>query len=598
MDCFALLDDRDGASRLYTGHLATLACTDAAALPDVLEKMQDALAQGQHAVGLFSYELGAQMLGIAARAGAPLSQVLLFAHCEHLSAQQVSDWLAHNSDGTPAGIAQLHSDVTETAFNAAIARIHDWIAAGDTYQINYTYRMRFDAYGSIHALYARLRERQPVPYGALIALPDGGALLSLSPELFVRHDRGVLTARPMKGTAAASGDAALDAASAARLASDPKNRAENLMIVDLLRNDLGRIARVGSVTVPAMFEVSRYSAVLQMTSTVQATLREGLSLQEVFTALYPCGSITGAPKRRTMQIIRELEPSARGFYTGAIGWFDGPRDGAAIGDFCLSVPIRTLHLQAPDAGGLRRGEMGVGAGIVHDSMASDEFAECLLKARFLSDLPNQFELFETMLATQENGVALLERHLQRLRASAAYFGIHFSEADARLLVQDACAQFAPNLPYRLRLALDAQGLRVQSSVLTPLPAIVRIQLEAEPMQSGELFLCHKTSVRARYDAAWRAAAAAGAFDRIFINERGELTEGGRSNVFLKLNGRWSTPPLSAGVLPGVMRAVLLDDPAWQASERTLTPADLRAAESVVVCNALRGVLPACVDWEG
>ena len=595
MDCFALLDDRDGASRLYTGHVATLACADAAALPGVLQNMQDAMAQGLHAVGLFSYELGAQMQGVEARAGEPLSQVLLFAHCERLSAQQVGDWLAQSSDGRPAGIAQLRSDVDERAFNDAIARIHDWIAAGDTYQINYTYRLRFDAFGGIHALYARLRERQPVPYGALIALPDGGAVLSLSPELFVRHEQGVLTARPMKGTAAAGADAALDAASAVRLASDPKNRAENLMIVDLLRNDLGRIARVGSVTVPAMFEVSRYSAVLQMTSTVQARLRDDVSLQDVFMALYPCGSITGAPKRRTMQIIRELEPSARGFYTGAIGWFDAQKDGAAVGDFCLSVPIRTLHLQAPDAGGLHRGEMGVGAGIVHDSVAADEYAECLLKARFLRNLPNQFELFETMLATLENGVALLERHLQRLRASAEYFGIHFSETEARAMVQQACMQFAPNLAHRLRLALDTQGLRIQSGVLTPLPAIVRIQLEPEPMYSGELFLRHKSSVRARYDAAWRAAEAVGAFDRIFVNERGELTEGGRSNIFLKLNGQWFTPPLSAGVLPGVMRAALLADPAWHASERPLTPDDLRAAQSVVVCNALRGALHVTVD---
>jgi para-aminobenzoate synthetase/4-amino-4-deoxychorismate lyase len=595
MNSFALLDDRDGASRLYTCHLATLACADAAALPGVLEKMQAALALGQHAVGLFSYELGAHMQGIEAREGEALSQVLLFAQCEHLSAQQVADWLAQSSDRTPAGIAQLRSDVNECAFNAAIARIHDWIAAGDTYQINYTYRISFDAFGGIHALYARLRERQPVPYGALIALPDGRAVLSLSPELFVRHEQGVLTARPMKGTAAASGDAAQDAIIAARLAADPKSRAENLMIVDLLRNDLGRIARVGSVSVPALFEVSPYSAVLQMTSTVQATLRDDLSLHEVFAALYPCGSITGAPKRRTMQIIRELEPAARGYYTGAIGWFDAPQQGAAIGDFCLSVPIRTLTLQAPDAGGLRAGEMGVGAGIVHDSVAQEEYAECALKARFLTGLPQQFELFETMHATRQHGVALLDRHLQRMRSSAAYFGMPFSEADARGLVQDACAKLAPQGAHRLRLALDRHGMQLQGGVLAALPATVRVQVEPEIMQSEGLFLRHKTSVRARYDAAWRAAEAAGAFDRLFVNERGELTEGGRSNVFLKLDGRWFTPPLSAGVLPGVMRAVLLADPAWDAQERVLTLDDLWAAEAVVVCNALRGVLPVTVS---
>lgn len=605
LPCFALLDDVDASaadrrSRLYTGHVGTLSCTDALQLPEFLAQMQQAQAQGRHAVGLFDYELGEQLHGIAPRAAQQLlAQVLLFEDCQKLSADQVAAWLAtHDASdpARPAGIAGLHASVTEPQFHQAIARIHHYLEAGDTYQVNYTYRLRFDAYGPVVRLYRALRASQPVPYGALIGLPDGRTVLSFSPELFVRHHRGELTARPMKGTAAASAQAGQDAARAQALSADPKNRAENLMIVDLLRNDLGRIAQPGSVQVPQLFEVSRFGRVLQMTSTVRARLQQDVTLPELLTALYPCGSITGAPKRRTMHIIRELEPDPRGLYTGAIGWFDAPGSKPGFGDFCLSVPIRTLMLQAARHG-VRRGEMGVGAGTVHDSDAATEYAECQLKARFLTGLQQDFSLIETMHATAD-GCRHLERHLQRLLASARYFGFHCDLGAIRRSVALACSNLPARDPCRMRVALGQDGqFTIQSAALPPLPQPVKILLAPRPVQSDDLFLRHKTSVRQVYDAAWKSAEAQGAFDMLFQNEHGELTEGARSNLFVRLQGRWLTPPLSAGLLPGVMRSVLLDDPAWQATEQRITLQDLRAAEEVVVCNALRGVLQAAVVWE-
>jgi para-aminobenzoate synthetase/4-amino-4-deoxychorismate lyase len=608
---FALLDDASpeghaqARSRLYEGYAGVLACQRVEDWPRLLDGVQDALARGLHAVPVLTYELGEQLLGIAPprELHAPLAQVLLFERYTMLGADQVDAWLATSAPDTPAGIGAVRANVDEATFAQAIDRIRDYIAAGDTYQVNYTYRLRFDTFGDIKQLYARLRARQPVPYGALIALPDGRAVLSLSPELFVRHDAGRLLARPMKGTAPADTDDVVNAVRAQHLAADPKNRAENLMIVDLLRNDLGRIARTGSVGVPALFEVKRYSSVLQMTSTVQAQLAPGTTLQDIFTALYPCGSITGAPKRRTMEIIRELEPAARGIYTGAIGWIDPPagsgfgtlqhaRFGAQFGDFCLSVPIRTLTLQ-PEQNGVRHGELGVGAGIVYDSDAGAEYAECRLKASFLTGLANDFEIFETIYATRADGCRHLERHLARLGASAAYFGHPFKPELARAAALEACATLPDDAPHRVRLALRPDGeIVVQTGALAPLVEPVTVLMADAPTRAQDVFLRHKTSIRSRYDAAWRAAESAGAFDTLFFNERGELTEGGRSNVFVKIGGHWYTPPLSSGVLPGVMRGVLLDDPAWGAIECPLTRESLARAQEIVVCNALRGPLRA------
>ncbi|MEN9866514.1 MAG: aminodeoxychorismate synthase component [Pseudomonadota bacterium] len=594
--CFALLDDHGQASRLYTGYQRTL-CGSSADLPAALREMQTAIAAGSHALGLFDYELGAALQTLPHQPGARAGfEIVLFTQCQHLNPAQLQQWLAAQTsaganltNNQPAGLAQVRSNISAAEFAQALAAIHAYIEAGDTYQVNFTYRLHFQAYGDLCQLYARLRARQAVPYGALICLPDGRAVLSFSPELFVRHQAGQLTTRPMKGTAAASGDDTTDAARAAALAQDSKNRAENLMIVDLLRNDLGRIAQTGSVSVPALFQVQRYNSVLQMTSTVSAQLRPDASLAEVFAALYPCGSITGAPKRRTMEIIHQLETEPRGLYTGAIGWFDAAQAGHQVNDFCLSVPIRTLSLQAPDPSGLRAGVMGVGAGIVYDSDTAEELRECQLKASFLTGLQPTFELFETMYATRAQGCRHQQAHLQRLAQSAQYFGFNFDLTRLETLLAQTCSKLAGDCAHRVKLILSADGsARCETGILAEISQPVRIRLAQRNMPNHNLFLRHKTTVRQEYDAGWQQAEREGAFDTLFYDADGNLCEGGRSNVFLNITGCWLTPPLSMGVLPGIMRQHLLQELAAQ--ERVVTLADLRSAQKVLLCNALRGAL--------
>ena len=614
LDGFALLDDRHAspdlpASRLYLDFEREHCCTDPAALEAMWAAVEADQRSGLHAVLLADYEWGAKLLKAGHRQlaadDASALRVLMFRRLSHLRAVEVDAWLdgLAMDDAGAAGVMQLEPSVSRAAFEQAIGQIHERIAAGETYQVNYTFRLQGQAYGSPVRLYRRLRERQAVAYGALIRLPahaqgEAAHVLSLSPELFLRHGEGVLTARPMKGTAHRAADAEGDSETARHLAIDAKNRAENVMIVDLLRNDLGRLARIGSVEVTQLFEVEPYSTLFQMTSTVQAALRPEIGFADVLRAAFPCGSITGAPKHHTMELIAGLESTPRGLYCGAIGWVDAPRGTARVGDFCLSVAIRTLVL-GPQAQGLRPARLGIGAGIVADSQAAAEFDECHLKARFLTGLDPGFELFETLLAQagRDGGppaLRHLDRHLARLGGSARALGFRFDPAAARELLSALLGTLAGGTNWRVRLALSHDGgLKLQHGPLAALPnEPVRLRVAQARLPDANPLAAHKTTLRQVYDEGVRAAERAGAFDGLFFTAGGRLAEGGRSSVFLKLGGRWFTPPVADGALPGVMRGCLLDDPAWAAAERTLRWDDLQQAEAIVVCNALRGALPA------
>ena len=617
MDCFALLDDCAASelaptSRLYTGFLRACRCDEPDGLDEVWAEVDREIRAGRHVVVLADYEWGARLLHAGDDRLAPADRgslcFLIFSSLRRLSASAVDAWLAEHealdltTDATvagpaPAGVLDIRPSVERDAFRDAIARIHAAITEGETYQVNYTWRLDFRVFGSPLSLYRRLRARQPVAYGALIALPpsdDGPThVLSCSPELFLRHRDGMLEAKPMKGTASRAGVPEGDSEIARMLGGDAKNRAENLMIVDLLRNDLGRVARTGSVRVPALFSVESYPTVFQMTSTISAELPDSVGFPELLRALFPCGSITGAPKHRTMQLIADLETTPRGLYTGSIGWIDAPagaRAHAACGDFCLSVAIRTLTLGAPAEAGMRPGRLGIGAGIVIDSRADDEYEECRLKARFLTGLDPGFSLIETMHATREEGVRHLESHLARLARSAAELDFALPADDIRADLVGQAAALAAGRAFRLRLGLRKDGHF--DLVVAPLDALadgpVSLIVAADAMDEADPLLRHKTTLRDRYDAAVAEATRQGAFDMLFHNRAGELTEGGRSNVFLLLDGEWVTPPLATGVLPGVMRSVLLEDASWKAREARVTLADLFRAERIVVCNALRG----------
>ena len=466
------------------------------------------------------------------------------------------------------------------------------------------------------ALYRALRQRQPTAYRCLARLghEDDAAsqrwVLSLSPEwVFTLEPGGRIMARPMKGTAPRHADAAIDAEVASALAADPKNRAENLMILDSLRNDLGRIAAAGSVRVPRRFSVEPYAQLWQMTSTVQAELSPGTTWPALWEALFPCGSVVGAPKRRSMAIIGELEPNARGLYTGAIGWIapeKPPGGGAAAGSphavqACFSVAIRTLEIDARMRRGTRAVRLGVGSGVVADSQASAEWDECLLKARFATALDPGFGLIETFAARWPQDAASIAAHLRRLVRSARYFGFR---CERRAVLDAICRAHValPEGPHRSRVVLRHDGaFELTAAPMTPLATsddgrvdvlLAEALIDDAALDTDDIFLRHKTTHRARYDAAWRAAESHGAFDALFFNTDGHLCEGGRSSVFVKLGGRWFTAPLRCGLLPGVARAALLADRGLAVSERALSRADLLAAEDLLVTNALRGVLQA------
>ncbi len=488
--------------------------------------------------------------------------------------------LERRGESPPTGASSWQPSIDRVGYDAAIASVREHIAAGDTYQINFTLRLRAQVRGDERDFYRDLCFAQR---GAHSAYLNAGRyrVLSASPELFFRMDGDLLTTRPMKGTIARGRWPEEDAAAAERLRFSAKDKAENAMIVDLLRNDMGRISEAGSVQVERMFEAERYETVWQLTSTIASRLSPAASVAEVFRALFPSGSVTGAPKVRSMQLIAELEDSPRGIYTGALGYL-APQ-GAAGPRAAFNVAIRTVVLDTQT--GLA--EYGVGGGITYDSRAQAEFDEVLAKARVLTERRSTFELLETLRFDPAGGFRDLPEHLQRLRTSAAYFGFVFEEADAVAALEAASALES----VRIRLTLARNGALSATSSPLPSPADgpIRVALHLEdPVDPADVMLFHKTTRREPYER--RRAAHPEAEDVLLVNARGEVTESTIANLAVKLDGRWFTPPLDCGLLPGVGRTVSLRE--GRVEERRIMIDQLRAAEGLALVSTVRGWRPA------
>ena len=560
----AILDGKDGRL-VFAAPRAIVRADGPEQVPQALAALEAARAAGKWLAGYFSYELGyvlEKRLVPRLPAGAPL---MLFGVYD-----PPSDTVPPVAGRAYAG--PLMPEWDAVAYGGRFAAVKEAIAAGDIYQANLSFRAGFAFVGDPRALYEQLRMASQAPYCAFLDYVDqrsGRArqIVSLSPELFFEIEGGVIRARPMKGTLKRGED---DGAQRAALAASAKDRAENLMIVDLIRNDLGRVAKIGSVGVADLFAVETYPTLHTMVSTVTATLKREARIADIVTALFPCGSITGAPKIRAMEILRELESSPRGAYCGAIGFF------APDGSARFNVAIRTLTITG------NRGTLGVGGEVVQDSKATSEYAECLLKARFFEAARDPLQLIETLKF--EDDFVRLERHLARMARSANLFGLDFDPDRARKALEDAVAGQGGAL--RVRLTLDEQGLHQASSAkLAPNPPHWTYALSPERSWSGDELLRHKTSWRQMYES---EAARLTADEVIFRNERGEVTEGARSNVFVRRGGKLLTPPLSFGLLPGIFRAELIEN--GKCEEAVLSEADL--AGEVYFGNSLRGLIPA------
>ncbi len=463
-------------------------------------------------------------------------------------------------------------EVDEDAYTISISAIREHIREGETYQVNYTIPLTCPFTGDAMAYWEDLGRAQGAGFAAYLDL-GSEKVLSLSPELFFQRNGCRVVTRPMKGTAGRGRWLEEDVIMRDTLAACPKNRAENVMIVDLLRNDLGRIAVPGSVVATSLFEVERYETVWQMTSTIEATLLQDIGLPELFTALFPCGSVTGAPKIRTMELINRFERAPRGVYCGAIGIV---RPG---GDCMFNVPIRTITVRPEE----RRALFHVGGGVTWDSSAKGEYDECLAKMRFLSQPYEGFQLLESLLL-ERGEYFLLDRHLRRLQESACFFDFKYDDIAVRRLLEAQRVAF-PHSAHKVRLLHNRAGdALVEVAELPPSSGkSYRVGWAVTSVSSTDVFLHHKTTRRGVYTAA--IASRPDCDDVLLVNERGDVTESCIANIVAQIAGQLVTPPRDCGLLAGVFRQELLEQ--GELRERRLTPADLIRAERVWLVNSVR-----------
>lgn len=567
-------DRRPGRRRSFgfTEPAEVLATNDAGAVARLIEQAEARARSGSWVAGWVSYEAAPGLDPVLAT-HPPSSTVPLVWFGVFDNRIVEPPWPVRASYELDAGVPEIDP----VAYRAGIETIRRHIAAGDTYQANYTFRLRGSFTGEAVNAYRDLLDAQSAGFGAYFDVP-GIRVMSVSPELFFRWDEEGIVTRPMKGTIKRGRWPVEDAELRSRLEASAKDHAENLMIVDLLRNDLGRIATFGSIEVAELFGIERYETVWQLTSTITATPRPEATLLDLFTALFPSGSVTGAPKARTMQIIGDLEPSPRGIYCGAIGVLAPPGSGEPRAQF--NVAIRTLVVDATGAT-----EYGTGGGITWDSVDEEEYHEAISKTAVLTHRRPAFSLLETMRWTPGTGIARRKRHVDRLATSAAYFGIPLALTD----VGEALDALRADHEMRVRLLVGQDGtVRVEVAELHPDDGPALLAVDAEMVDPDQIWLFHKTTRRAVYDSA--AARHPDADDVVLVNRDGFATETTRANLAAKLDGRWVTPPLGHGCLPGVLREELLQDGTLR--EQAITVEQLAGAHALAVVSSLRGWRPA------
>jgi para-aminobenzoate synthetase / 4-amino-4-deoxychorismate lyase len=583
----AFCKGEQGGALLFSEPLEVVTLDSLCDIELFFKTLEKKLDQGCFLAGWMSYEAGyafePSVFPVAAAnlPPLPLAWFGVYREPEHISPDALSQLFSEDAPAGADALQELSFNLTREEYTSTIRKIKEEIAAGNVYQVNFTGRYRFSSRASSLSLFSRLRTLQPSSYTAWLNCGER-VILSFSPELFFRRSGPVIETMPMKGTAQRGNTIEEDDQLREELALCKKNRAENLMIVDLLRNDLGRICRPGSVKTGGLFVTETYPTLHQMVSTIRGEEKENVGLYELFRALYPSGSITGAPKIKAMNLIRAHESEPRGVYTGTIGFITPTRD------MLFNVAIRTMELSG------EKGIYGSGSGIVWDSDPEEEYRECRLKAKILPGIQSSdLQLFESILWC--GSYFWLEEHLDRMAESAASLGFPWNKAAAHLLLdqfeEELCRSGAR---VKVRLNLTIQGSFTARHEPVPVPQTstpVRISLAAQPSDSSRPLLYHKTTRRELYDRYLTLARQTGFDEVIFLNERGEVSEGAISNIFIRKGHQFYTPPIQSGLLNGIFRRYFLATRPF-AFEKTLTLADLGEADMIYIANSVRGLRPA------
>lgn len=598
----ARVDSENRLSYLFINPKEIISTSRVDQVESSLFRLDQALKEGSYVAGFISYEAGEAFEDKLKRSRTfdfPLlwfgvyQEPLIYDHCQgnFKSTSQKIQFLIKQASpinklrNKSYCLKNIKSNISKGEYIKDITRIKRLIAKGLTYQVNYTFKLKFDFSGSESSLYLNLRDKQSVAYASLIKTAEC-SVISFSPELFFRKGVRQICTRPMKGTAQRGRNLKEDLKLSRELKASAKNRSENLMIVDLLRNDLGRISVTGSVRVPRLFRIEKYQTLFQMTSDVKSRIKDDCSCLDIFKHIFPSGSVTGAPKIKTMQIIRKLEKEPRNIYTGGIGFLAPDKTGV------FNIAIRTLLIDKAKG----KGQMGVGSGIVYDSDPISEFNECNLKADFLTKKSEDFQLIETMLCRPNREVILLDLHLKRLENSAKYFDFIYQQQEILKALAKIKKHLKPS-PHRLRLLLDKEGnVKICASLLkSTIFRKRKICISTKKTNSENLFLYHKTTNRYLYDQEYSRHKRLGFYDTIFCNEKNEITEGAISNIFIRKNNIFYTPPITCGLLDGVYRQRMFIIHKRRVKEKVLFKKDILTADEIYLSNSVRGLVKVQIE---